>query len=39
MRVVIDHTMRTLHLSRNVDSQVERIERGAGECWLYAGTH
>ena len=27
MRVVIDHTMRTLHLSRNVDSQVERVER------------
>ena len=31
MRVVIDHAMRTLHLSRNADSQVERVER-----WLYA---
>jgi hypothetical protein len=33
MRVVIDHAMRTLHLSRNADSQVERVER-----WLYAGS-
>jgi hypothetical protein len=38
MRVVIDHAMRTLHLSRNADSQVERVERGAGERWLYAGS-
>lgn len=31
MRVVINHAMRTLHLSRKADSQVERIEREAGE--------
>jgi hypothetical protein len=39
MRVVIDHARRTLHLSRNADSQVERVERGVGERWFYAGTH
>jgi hypothetical protein len=27
MRVVIDYAMRTLHLSRNADAQVERVER------------
>ena len=31
--------MHTLHLSRNADAQVERVERVAGAKWFYAGTH